>query len=197
MLKIILYFIYSHKLICSLIKISLKFYRICLFKNEINYDVFVKNILWLLSGKRKNLTKKKNPIQRTTTSINIKWQIRFPLFQPVENAGYLRSSWYVLLDVIESGGRDKTSEGTASHKAVQNFYVTHRLDQGRRRRRRLAARYTSWEKHVECDWLFQVFFLLFYRPRYLYFRKATSAHLYFASTAKRFLAMIYRSKFYR
>lgn len=141
--------------------------------------------------------KKKNPIQRTTTSINIKWQIRFPLFQPVENAGYLRSSWYVLLDVIESGGRDKTSEGTASHKAVQNFYVTHRLDQGRHRRRRLAARYTSWEKHVECDWLFQVFFLLFYRPRYLYFRKATSAHLYFASTAKRFLAMIYRSKFYR
>lgn len=41
----------------------------------------------------------------------------------------------MLLDVIESGGRDKTSEGTASHRAVQNFYVTHRLDQGRRRRR--------------------------------------------------------------
>lgn len=68
------------------------------------------------------------------TSININDKFVF-LCSIVENACYLRSSWYVLLDVIESGGRDKTSEGTASHRAVQNFYVTHRLDQGRRRRR--------------------------------------------------------------
>lgn len=59
MLKIILYFIYSHKLICSLIKISLKFYRICLFKNEINYNVFVKNILWIIKWKKEKFDQKK------------------------------------------------------------------------------------------------------------------------------------------
>lgn len=89
------------------------------------------------------------------TSININDKFVF-LCSIVENAYYLRSSWYVLLDVIESGGRDKTSEGTASHRAVQKLLRNTPARPGSSSST-LPARYTSWEKHVECDWLFQLF----------------------------------------
>lgn len=88
-------------------------------------------------------------------SININDKFVF-LCSIVENACYLRSSWYVLLDVIESGGRDKTSEGTASHRAVQKLLRNTPARPGSSSST-LPARYTSWEKHVECDWLFQLF----------------------------------------